>query len=280
MEYLGTEKEINQILPIVSVCVQTYQHEAYIKECLDSILAQKTSFPFEIILGEDDSEDQTRKICKEYAEKNPDRIRLFLRNKKDKIFINGIKTGRFNFLENLKSCRGKYIAMCDGDDYWTDNFKLEKQINFIKTETNVSLCYSAYSYEKVDSTFFSEIVKDQIHNPEELKKTLYLGHISTWLFKNDLHFLLKNPIIYKAPVMDLVLFAYFKTQGKIASQSFNSSFYRFNPVGMYRSKSERIIYKDLIYLNYYFFRYLHKNPQEFINSGIGYFIKKYLKTFL
>lgn len=121
MEYLGTEKEINQILPIVSVCVQTYQHEAYIKECLDSILAQKTSFPFEIILGEDDSEDQTRKICKEYAEKNPDRIRLFLRNKKDKIFINGVKTGRFNFLENLKSCRGKYIAMCDGDDYWTDN---------------------------------------------------------------------------------------------------------------------------------------------------------------
>lgn len=280
MEYLGTEKEINRIIPIVSVCVQTYQHEAYIRECLDSLLNQKTSFHFEIILGEDDSEDGTREICQEYAAKHPDRIRLFLRDKKDKIFINGKKTGRFNFLENLKSCRGKYIAMCDGDDYWIDNYKLEKQISFIEKEAMVSLCYSAYIYEKVDSTSFTEVVKDQIHNPNELKKTLYLGHISTWVFRNDLQDLLNNPIIYKAPVMDLVLFSYFKNRGNIASQSFCTSFYRYNALGMYRLKSERIIYRDLIVLNYYFFRHIHKKPQEFIKSGVGYYIKKYLKTFI
>ena len=81
-EYWGENKLINQIQPVVSVTVATYQHVNYIRKCLDGILMQKTTFPYEIILGEGGSIDGTLDICKEYAEKFPDKIRLFMRDRK------------------------------------------------------------------------------------------------------------------------------------------------------------------------------------------------------
>ena len=118
--------------PLVSICVQTYQHVDFIKDCLDGILKQETSFPFEILLGEDASTDGTREICLEYAEKYPDKIRLFLHHRENNIKINGKPTGRFIFLYNMFSARGKYIALCEGDDYWTDPLKLQKQVGFLE----------------------------------------------------------------------------------------------------------------------------------------------------
>jgi glycosyltransferase involved in cell wall biosynthesis len=126
--------------PVVSVCVQTYQHVNYIKECLDGILMQQTTFPFEILLGEDESKDGTREICIEYAQKYPDKIRLFLHHRENNIKINGISTGRFNFLYNLFCSRGKYIAVCEGDDYWTDPLKLQKQVNEMEANLNINIC--------------------------------------------------------------------------------------------------------------------------------------------
>ncbi|HKK87612.1 MAG TPA: glycosyltransferase, partial [Saprospiraceae bacterium] len=74
-EYLGTIKEVNQIEPLVSVCTTTYQHADYIEDCIEGILMQKTDFPIEIIVGEDESTDGTRRICKKYASEHPDKIR-------------------------------------------------------------------------------------------------------------------------------------------------------------------------------------------------------------
>ena len=97
---------------------------------------QKTNFYFEIIIGEDDSTDNTRDICKGLAEKNQDKIRLFLRSEKDKIYHRGRKTSRFNYMSNLRSARGNYIALCDGDDYWTDSKKLQKQVTILDENKN------------------------------------------------------------------------------------------------------------------------------------------------
>ncbi|MEQ6122351.1 glycosyltransferase [Reichenbachiella sp. MALMAid0571] len=130
----------NDSLPLVSVCVQTYQHVNYIRECLEGILMQKTSFQFEIVIGEDESNDGTREICVEYAEKNPDKIRLFLRSRKDVIYINDNPSGRFNFIENLKATRAKYIALCEGDDYWTDPLKLQKQVDVLEANPEYGIC--------------------------------------------------------------------------------------------------------------------------------------------
>lgn len=102
---------------------------------------QKTSFPFEIILGEDESRDGTREICKAYAEKHPDKIKLFLRSRKDVIYINGNATGRFNMVENLKACKGRYVALCEGDDYWKDPYKLEKQVRLLENNSNLIACH-------------------------------------------------------------------------------------------------------------------------------------------
>ncbi len=119
-------------VPLVSVCVQTYQHAGFIKGCLDGILMQKTDFPFEVLIGEDGSTDGTREICIEYAEEYPDKIRLFLHHRESNIHIGGRPTGRFNFLYNLFSANGKYIALLDGDDYWTDPLKLQRQVDFLE----------------------------------------------------------------------------------------------------------------------------------------------------
>ncbi len=131
----------NKPTPLVSVCIQTYNQENYISVCLNGILMQQTNFPFEIILGEDESNDGTRSICKAYAEKHPDKIKLYLRSRKDVIYINGNATGRFNMIENLKSCNGKYIAMCEGDDYWTDPLKLQKQVDFLERNKDCSFSF-------------------------------------------------------------------------------------------------------------------------------------------
>lgn len=116
---------------MVSVCVLAYQHGKYISQCLDGILAQKTDFPFEVIVGENDSTDGTREICIDYAKRFPDKIVLKLRSRKDVIYINGAPTGRFNLTASLEESRGKFIAICEGDDYWTDEHKLAKQVKFL-----------------------------------------------------------------------------------------------------------------------------------------------------
>lgn len=128
--------------PLVSILVTTYNHEKYIEQCLDSLLNQECDFSYEICIGEDESQDSTREICQAYARKYPHKIRLFLRSRDDVIFVNDSPTGRYNFLETIKQCQGDYIAFCEGDDYWTDVLKLQKQIHALKNNPNCTLCYT------------------------------------------------------------------------------------------------------------------------------------------
>lgn len=141
MEYLGTDKPVNRIIPHVSVVVPTYQHKDYIVDCIEGILMQKTTFDFEIVIGEDESTDGTREICIEYASKFPGKIRLFLRDRRDVIYIDEKPTGRYNFIANLQAARGKYIAECEGDDYWTDPLKLQKQVDLLEQRNELSWCF-------------------------------------------------------------------------------------------------------------------------------------------
>lgn len=137
--------------PLVTVCVQTFNHENYIRQCLDNILNQKTNFSFEILIGEDRSSDRTREICLEYAHKHPSQVRLFLHQSENKITIDGRLTGRFNFIYNLFSSSGKYIALCEGDDYWTDPNKLQKQVDFLEANDGFSLCCNRCEVRNEDS---------------------------------------------------------------------------------------------------------------------------------
>lgn len=126
--------------PVVSVCITTYNHGLFIKQCIESILAQETDFEFELILGEDHSTDGTRDICMDYAAQYPSRIRLVLHHRENVKTIMGSQTGRFNFLFNLAQARGKYIALTDGDDFWNDPTKLQRQFEILESDSTYSLC--------------------------------------------------------------------------------------------------------------------------------------------
>jgi len=139
-EELGQDKPVNHVQPLVSVCIVTYQHAPFIQRCLESILMQVTSFPIEIIVGEDESTDGTRAICLELAKKYPDRIRLFLRSRARSVIVEDGVLRILNFVWNCLSARGKYIAFCEGDDYWTDATKLQKQVELLESRPDVSLC--------------------------------------------------------------------------------------------------------------------------------------------
>ena len=127
--------------PKVSVCIITYNHAEFIGQTIEGALAQETSFPFEIIIGDDGSTDGTREILLRYQEKYPDRIRLHLHEHWD----DGIP-GRLNNITNIESARGAYLAFCDGDDYWLSADKLQKQADFLDNHDEYALSFHDARY--------------------------------------------------------------------------------------------------------------------------------------
>ncbi len=119
--------------PLVSVRVATYNHERWIAQCLEGILMQRTTFPFEVIVGEDCSTDGTRAIVADYARRFPDRIRALLHDTN--------LGGQMNSYRIHQACRGKYHTMLEGDDYWIDPLKLQKQVDLMEAHPEVSLCF-------------------------------------------------------------------------------------------------------------------------------------------
>lgn len=173
--------------PLISVCVQTYQHVNYIRQCLDGILMQKTTFPIEVLLGDDESTDGTREICIKYAQKHPDKIRLFLHQRENNIKINGTPTGRFNFMYNLYSARGKFTALCEGDDYWTDPLKLQKQVDFLEANDEFAICFhQVQQLNQFNGTTFvyPDIEVDRIYNIQDYIKNNLTAACSI-IFKKD-----------------------------------------------------------------------------------------------
>lgn len=118
--------------PKVSVCMTTYNHARFIAQALDSVLAQRTTFDYEIVIGEDCSTDGTRETVLRYWQQNPSRIRVLLAGKNLGVVRNTERT--------IQACRGDYIAMLEGDDYWTDVHKLQHQAELLDAEPDAFIC--------------------------------------------------------------------------------------------------------------------------------------------
>lgn len=129
---------MNNKLPLVSITCAAYNHEAYIKDALEGFVMQKTSFPFEIIVHDDASTDNTASIIREYEARYPD---LFVTIYEAE---NQYSKGHGNLNRIIYSAvRGKYIAFCEGDDYWIDPQKLEKQVSIMENDPTISMCFTA-----------------------------------------------------------------------------------------------------------------------------------------
>lgn len=125
----------------VSVCVPTYNHETFIAQMLDGALQQKTTFPFEIVVGDDGSADASPDIIREYATRHPEKIRAYLHPENLGPQHPREFAGRNNVLFLLKACRGEYVALCEGDDYWTDPYKLQKQVELMDAHPEFAICH-------------------------------------------------------------------------------------------------------------------------------------------
>ena len=122
----------------VSVICLTYNHRDYIRECLDGFVKQKTTFPFQVVVHDDASTDGTAEIVREYAERYPDIITPILQTENQ--WSKG-KTLSKTFIYPV--LQGEYVAFCEGDDYWTDENKLQKQVDFLDANPDFAICFHA-----------------------------------------------------------------------------------------------------------------------------------------
>ena len=120
---------------LVSIRCLVYNHEPYLRQCLEGFVMQKTNFRFEAIVHDDASTDGSATIIREYAEKYPDIIKPIYETENQYSKRDGSLTRITN-----AACRGKYIAICEGDDYWIDPLKLQKQVDFLETHPDYLLC--------------------------------------------------------------------------------------------------------------------------------------------
>lgn len=169
--------------PVVSICTITYNHKNYIVEAIDSFLMQETDFPFEIVIGEDCSTDGTRIIINSYVEKYSNIIRLV---------TSECNVGMHkNFIRTVKKCQGKYIALCEGDDYWTDSLKLQIQIDEMKKYPELGFSFHLAS----TLNNFNVEINPKLQNKNKIYS---LKEIIT----ADFHLIQSNTIIIKKEKID------------------------------------------------------------------------------
>jgi glycosyltransferase involved in cell wall biosynthesis len=131
-------------MPKVSVAMIAYDHERFIAQAIESVLMQKTDFDYELVIGEDCSTDGTRAIVRDYGERCPERVRLLLPERNLGMIANSVAT--------LKACRGEYIALCEGDDYWTDPRKLQRQVDFLDQRPDCAVCFHNVTVVREDAS--------------------------------------------------------------------------------------------------------------------------------
>lgn len=208
---------------MISVIVVTYNQQHTIGRTLDSILSQRCHVPFEIIIGEDCSTDDTRAVCETYARQHPEQIRLFARQQNRGLVD--------NYYDCLLEAKGDFIADCAGDDYWTDPLKLEKQLCVMEKHPEVTLCHTAWEHVHAATGArsasprqpFADSITDgrQMLTAIITQTTMPIVHLCTAMYRADVfrksyeadNQLFRNPA---AGCEDLQLVATMAYNGKIA----------------------------------------------------------------
>lgn len=168
--------------PLVSIVCESYNHEPYLRKCLDGFVMQQTSFPFEILIHDDASTDHSADIIREYEAKYPDLFHPIYQSE------NQYKKQHLWADIQFPRARGKYIALCEGDDHWTDPLKLQKQVDYLETHPGCALCFHnamlhREDSEQPDSVFAS--VEERDYSGIELIKKWYCSTASI-VFRSSL----------------------------------------------------------------------------------------------
>lgn len=243
---------------MVSVSMITYNHEQYIAEAIEGVVMQKTDFPFELVIGEDLSTDNTRAICIEYQKKYPDIIHLRLNNPNQGMML--------NWINNIESGKGKYIALCDGDDYWTDPYKLQKQVDFMEANPDFAMC--SHKVHTLMCGVLDENIetgKDTLTTEDLISKDWSLLTASIF-FRKDAH---KTPDwYYTVKNGDYALQLIVSLSGKIKFLSDYMAVYRQHLGGMSSTLKPLNQTAWMVYLLHEFNKYTHNGYKKAIVERI------------
>ena len=217
--------------PLVSIYCLTYNHEKYIRDCLDGLLMQKTDFPFEIIVHDDASTDGTQSIIREYETAHPQVIHTICQkeNQRQKK-VPMVK----NFI--FPKVRGKYVAICEGDDYWTDAAKLQTQVELLEKHPECHFCVCGVEEVSANKTPLgvfhpAEEIPQEIIEPEKFIELAgkYAFHTSSYLMRYDdwAPYVLDSPPFYRvSDIGDLPMLLYFGSLGSVGNVNRVMSCYR------------------------------------------------------
>ena len=264
---------MNDYKILVSIKCTFYNHEPYLRQCLDGFVMQKTNFRFEAIVHDDASTDGSAAIIREYAEKYPDIIKPIYETENQYSKHDGSLRRVMN-----AACHGKYIAICEGDDYWTDPLKLQKQVDVLESDPNVSMVYTAFKtvdtngnfmlrpiYERYKKISFSGDVLCQLINSGNFIMTL------TTCIRRDVY---ENDIIKQSNIgLDYLLF--------LTAASMGKAVYLPQETGCYRYSAQSEMNANLSYVKSSYIKVKKYFVKRFLDLGIkSYSFKKRFRLYL
>lgn len=235
----------------LSCHIITYNQKDFISQCIEGALMQQTDFPFELIIGDDNSTDGTREILIEYQKKYPEIITLNLRTERGK----GIP-GKDNFMSTLEMCKGEYISLCDGDDYWIDPLKLQKQVSFLEANPDYVLCFHQVKILKPDRSIVKDFLTNVPENHETIADLARFGnyiHTPSAVFRNVIP---KLPYEFKlSPIGDYFMYMMLAEHGKIKCINEEMAVYR-HGVGIFSGEKAIQLAKTSLIMFTCIFSYL------------------------
>ena len=258
--------------PLVSIKTITYNHAPYIKDCIEGVLKQKTNFKIEHLISDDCSSDGTREIIEEYAKKYPDIIKNI--SPKENL------GSRQNGIRIRTACTGKYQASCEGDDYWIDPNKLQKQVDFLEANPDFVGVFHNVGY--VDERQIDSEVKPwrtynrDVFTAKDTIRKLSLFHTSSYFFRN-LDYKLDSISNKKITSGDMLLLGVVSKFGKLKLLDGIMSVYRRNDGGITSNETKIKYHKNRISLNKALNTYFDKRYKEQAKSIINYHKEEVLK---
>ena len=254
-------------IPLVSVCVITYNHESFIEHCLSSIITQKTTFPFDIIISDDFSIDQTDIKIQNFIITHP-LIDIKYKRQDPNIGVTE------NFLFVQEKSKSKYIAFCEGDDFWTDENKLQKQYNLLEKNSNISLCFTSRIVVDNKGVFLSEgIYKSKFWSKNEIALGI-VPPLQTVFSRNYAkefrQFLTEHQYSYG---MDKIYGYFMVMQGDVFSLKDKTAAYRVHDGGIWSRYN--LVEKNKLHIeqSLLFFKAISENKAEEKNLRNAFFKK-------
>ena len=260
---------------LVSIKCLVYNHEPYLRQCLEGFVMQKTNFRFEAIVHDDASTDGSAAIIREYAEQYPDIIKAMYETENQYSKHDGSLRRIVN-----SACKGKYIAICEGDDYWIDPLKLQKQVDFLEKNLDYGLVHTYFNYVDVHN----KVIPPPTQFHQHIQERIFDGYIWDYYLYNP-GFILTCTCMFRRSLyreeeqtfLDSGLFMMIARQSKVHCIREVTSCYRRNPQGAMCSNHDYVIAQNKRVTLYQICYYIGNKPcasfyknNSNVNKAIGF----------